>query len=277
MNRTYTMMLRSAAPRLRPTAAYFSVKAGAVVRRGRRSEADALRAAAGRRRGASPERKDYAANPVKLANNKIFASLAADATARGRVLYLEAEQCNTTAALEEAGVPPGSFHAVTADDVDYAQIRAKHPWLLVDHAELSAVLGAQRAGLRGAWLDYCSEPYGAGDRSPPRDIARAVKLLARSAARGRTAVLAVTAASSRLPPGRIAAIRATLIANGLEDLAPAPRDAAPMEVAPFLAEVVGRAAAAAGVTATEAANVRYKSAGSTGQSMTFVAFRIASE
>ena len=231
----------------------------------------AFKAARGR------SQKDYAANPIKLANNQIFASLTADATAHGKVLYLEAEQCNTTAALERAGVLSKRFHAVTANTIDFTRICAKRPRLVVSHDEVSAVLGSLRIGLCSAWLDYCSEPYGTGDRSPPRDIARAIALLARNTIRGRTTILAVTAAASRLPPGRIAAIRATLIANGLTDLAPATRDSTPIPVAPFLTEVVRRAAAASGVAASEVANVRYKSAGNTGQSMTFIAFRFASK
>jgi len=221
--------------------------------------------------------KDYAANPVKLANNQIFASLTADAAAHGKVLYLEAEQCNTTAALKKAGVSPKRFHAVTADSNDFAQICAKWPGLNISHDEVSTVLRSQSLSLGSAWLDYCSEPYGTGLRSPPSDITRAIALLARNTIRGRTTILAVTAAASRLPPGRIAAIRTTLIANGFTDLAPATRDSVPIPVAPFLIEVVRRAAAASGVTASEVANVRYKSAGNTGQSMTFIAFRFASK
>ena len=276
--RNARLLRSSAAPRLlRSSAAPRLLRSSAAPRSLRPSVAPrslrpaALKIVSGRLQ------KDYAANPIKLANNQIFASLTADATAHGKVLYLEAEQCNTTAALERAGVMPARFHAVTADSVDFAQICAKRPRLTVSHDEVSAVLESLRFGLCSAWLDYCSEPYGTGDRSPPRDIARAIALLARNTTQGHTTILAVTAAASRLPPGRIAAIRTTLIANGFADLAPSARDLSPIPVAPFLAEVVRRAAAASGVAASEVANVQYKSAGNTGQSMTFIAFRFASK
>ena len=219
-------------------------------------------------------KKDYAANPIKLANNKIFADLTAASTAIGRVLYLESGQCNTTAALEAAGIPRDILHAVTSDSRDYAQITSKYAGLRADNSELSEVLKAQRVCLRSAWLDYCGEPYGTKTRSPPRDIARTVSLLARGASRNNTAILAITAASSRLGRGRLPLLCKALADANLEDLAPS-KGKMLIPVIPFLTEVVSRAAVTAGVRATEAETVQYKSAGSCGQLMTFMVFRIA--
>lgn len=226
----------------------------------------------------------YGSNPKKHDSNTNFAALVSSTTtSRGRVLYLESAECLTTDALIAARVSPRDLHAVTADETDANTIAIRKPSLRLSREFVSNTLCEQCCTLDkycGAWLDYCGTPYGRNDKDgrkhrPPLDIRASIELLARNCRRGRTTVLAITAATSRNNPGRKAMIRKYLIEVGFGDLAPKSSTARLLSVHEFLVKVVERYAECFNVTATQVALIKYTRVGNGGMQMTYIAFRLA--
>jgi len=165
-------------------------------------------------------------SPDKQRVNSWFADLAVQTA--GPIMYLEADEGNTTRTLLQRGAAEKRLVAVSRDPEAVNKMRRQFPNVRAVQAEISS---QALRNCDAVWLDYMGTPYGTPRQSPSRDI---LTLLHRDT----PLVLAVTCCADRgiNKPQRRRFIKQTHKELGLDGVLDAPE---------FVRAVVGMRAHAA--------------------------------
>jgi hypothetical protein len=254
----------------------------------------------------------YGSNPKKHEVNNIFAQLSASIS--GRVLYLESEECITTATLTAAGIPKTNLHAVTANKKDADVIAAREPTVRLSVEPVSETLdrmcddaSSENGGVSlnrqcddasggysemslnrqcegtssdycKVWLDYCGEAYGVTYKDGTECMPKL------DIDRSLDLLLlnyhdvlhiAITNSTSRCNRGRWLNKCINMKRVNCADLAPKSSTSPDLPVSTLHHEFVTRSAKARNVVVTRVALREYSRAGRGGHHMTFSAFRIS--